>query len=1080
MYEPRGVFVVENKGKNERLKIQEIRFLSDQPLDADKEREMRFGHLGIVDNLKNIVNICPTPFTIGLFGKWGTGKTTILDALKRKFHASEIAVVIINAWKHEGDALRRTFLQDTINQLQEKQGNKQYLGKEVKLSANLRVPISRTFSSKIANYSLIWPLLLALAVLAGVGVLINVYSPNNLGTYLSTVSGGGLIAGILLWLLQRSVTTETTTITTDRFQDPEEFEHEFKVIINQVSAEKLLVIIDNLDRVSCDKAIELLSTIKTFLEQDKCVFLIACDAEAIKRHLESLYGLESENSVGVSTFDGDEYLRKFFNTYLIIPEFIDTELHTYTEKLLNESNLLTPDRKDVAYVITKAFRDNPRQIKQFINTLVAHLLLAEQREISGELPKNKVTKNVAYLAKDLIIRLQFSEYYNSWTRGELDKSDISELDDFLRATKPIDVDDNRPFRYLKLSEQEIEIPEIRDLQLAFQDNNVDHASQIIERFKVDVVKLSALNRFASSFVNDNRGRGLLLFNIVSSVLTTVKKLGIEFDKHFYHDVAELLNDDGQLGNQLQNFDPNIIFGEVLSSDETQRDELIHRYSKLFEEPNNIKRDDRDTYIKAVLQEFMRHTDWLNKDRRREIRNAIAQNYCNYEILSMFIGKPDEQKKFLHEETLSKFIGEISEGDLEEPERLRGKINLLMELKPVTTDKNLSDIFMQFTSLLKAENAKPDRTEKQVLLTCIEEIVGNYGEQITHLPKDIIDSFAEQILGGVNALAQPGRKGIFMPLCIWLVGVVADPLQSKINAVINSFFAGASSDDLAIVFNKIRGKHDREELVKSYNATLKQRVLSDQSIFDYLYDIAAKDTKTDWLTGLIQVDHKRAINKLEQLNYRVNDKKSVLSAISNKINQLPQIMQRKELYTAFNRMRCANDAGLKGEFGKIIKALLRDDNPDHQNIGLDLLHDATYLSQTQKRDIAIDTIEWLSSLPPATAYQPSAAKSVLLAWSLLTTPPKEKFLYYVFDILVRRGSTTQSIQLGLNIIGQIEPRLKYEDYSGYFDDIFSRAETETDPNIKSLLVNALKSLDPKDLNDQNKSFWQKVRKLSSPG
>ncbi len=66
------------------------------------------------------------------------------------------------------------------------------------------------------------------------------------------------------------------------------------------------------------------------------------------------------------------------------------------------------------------------------------------------------------------------------------------------------------------------------------------------------------------------------------------------------------------------------------------------------------------------------------------------------------------------------------------------------------------------------------------------------------------------------------------------------------------------------------------------------------------------------------------------------------------------------------------------------------------------------------------------------------------------------------------------------MGEIDPRVKYEDYSTYFDDVLSRAETETDPNIKSLLVNGSKTLDPKDLNDQNKSFWQKARKLSPPG
>ncbi|MBE9501314.1 MAG: hypothetical protein IMY87_02665, partial [Chloroflexi bacterium] len=315
---------MENTKNNNKLsQTQEIKFLSDQPLGADREQEMRFGHPSIVKTLKKVVLTCPTPFTIGLFGKWGTGKTTILDALKNKFHATEIAVVRIDAWKHEGDALRRTFLQDTINQLQEKEDEKQYLSTSVKLSENLRVPISRTFRSGIKpNWSLLWALLLILATLLAGGFLIHALSPNNFGTYLSTVIGGGLIVGILLWLLQQSVTTETITTTTDRFQDPHEFEMEFKKIINQVAAKKLLIVIDNLDRVSCEKAIELLSTIKTFLEQKKCVFLIACDADAIKKHLESLYAPDSDNLEGTSTLDGDEFLRKFFNSCLIIPEFI--------------------------------------------------------------------------------------------------------------------------------------------------------------------------------------------------------------------------------------------------------------------------------------------------------------------------------------------------------------------------------------------------------------------------------------------------------------------------------------------------------------------------------------------------------------------------------------------------------------------------------------------------------------------------------------------------------------------------------------------------------------------------------------
>lgn len=55
--------------------------------------------------------------------------------------------------------------------------------------------------------------------------------------------------------MQNSVSSATTTIIVERFQDPQQFEREFKRIIGLVDAEKLLLIIDNLDRVSGEKAV---------------------------------------------------------------------------------------------------------------------------------------------------------------------------------------------------------------------------------------------------------------------------------------------------------------------------------------------------------------------------------------------------------------------------------------------------------------------------------------------------------------------------------------------------------------------------------------------------------------------------------------------------------------------------------------------------------------------------------------------------------------------------------------------------------------------------------------------------------
>jgi len=105
--------MVNRKVKNqETIENAEFKFLSDMPLSADQEQQVRFGHVGIAENLRQVVLKCPTPFTIGLFAKWGTGKTTILNLLRKRLEETSKAIAITNvdAWKYEGDSLRRQFL----------------------------------------------------------------------------------------------------------------------------------------------------------------------------------------------------------------------------------------------------------------------------------------------------------------------------------------------------------------------------------------------------------------------------------------------------------------------------------------------------------------------------------------------------------------------------------------------------------------------------------------------------------------------------------------------------------------------------------------------------------------------------------------------------------------------------------------------------------------------------------------------------------------------------------------------------------------------------------------------------------
>jgi predicted KAP-like P-loop ATPase len=58
--------------------------------------------------------------TVGLEGEWGAGKSTVIRLLQEKLKAErqdKTFVFYIDAWEHEGDHLRRVFLEMLIERL---------------------------------------------------------------------------------------------------------------------------------------------------------------------------------------------------------------------------------------------------------------------------------------------------------------------------------------------------------------------------------------------------------------------------------------------------------------------------------------------------------------------------------------------------------------------------------------------------------------------------------------------------------------------------------------------------------------------------------------------------------------------------------------------------------------------------------------------------------------------------------------------------------------------------------------------------------------------------------------------------
>lgn len=1075
------------ESKSENIKIERIKYFPDQPITADKERDVLFGHLDIADNLRKIIINCPVPFTIGLFGKWGSGKTTILNMLEKKLqdNKKKFAVVYFDAWKYAGDSLRRTFLRQLENQLK----NKEYIPEDYKVKEKSETGIQKEITNKFTfnGFNIICLIFLALIIF---------FLWQNPEVNKNTLASGALISAIIILLIDKIFTKEKIFINLEPLKDPYEFEKEFKRITESILSQNLLVIIDNLDRCTHNKAVELLSTIKTFLAKDtnvnennKCIFLIACDDEAIKAHLKNVFTKSQNDGGAEDSFSADEFLRKFFNVSLRIPDFIDTELQTYTEELLKETNISQFKAPNISYVITTAFRENPRQIKQFINILIAVFFLAKNREESKNpliIPKGVITENVAFLAKFLIIQQKYPKEYKTIKELYLDIDEIENIGKadykaFLEATKTISVSEIRPFIYLKQSEEELIIPGVKELELCLIDNKQEIVKEKIKKLKVNPDYIKNLNRFILSLIEKNiiKNRIPSLFNIISSSLEALRHNKLELEQRYYDKISYLLSDKRYLKNELEKFQASLIFNEILvKCNARDRKEIIDKYLNILGQTKEDTKEPRISIDEAsiIFKLLQERKKWLSQNQKGRMRQRLNENYYSFpEVLSIFSEDEQSKKEFISEDTILKFVSTFSDADVGSQQIVNEKVKLLLRFKEIITPKIAQEIIASFCDLLSIENLRAYREEKENLLECIENIFHVLHDHILNIKdKSVLNSFADIIIQSVNKFGKWNQRKIFIFICLKIVNMLEGTPNSNINTIIQNFFSNTEIDSLKFVFGKL-GEKEQTELITKYSGVFQQRVLQHQFIFNYLYPRAPQDVRIQWMTNFISSQLQRALEKLKELSYKVDDKKVVIETLLQTAKNVA-FQEKNNIYKTINKMKCANSKELRNVFASQIKPLLKSEDKNQQKVGYIAFQEAAHFSETLKRNIAREVVEWLRSLQPSDAGQIYTVKSVLISWDILESPVKKDYIDFIFDKLIKRGINIDNIRLGFEIFYEVKP--KYEEYSTYFDDVFARLESEGNDQIKTEIKSGLLNpkLKPPKTNKKNRDFWNKLEKL----
>lgn len=287
-------------------------FVPDLPADSDSF-ETNKAYKRIVSAIVEVVSSTNNDgMSIGVEGTWGAGKTTIINLLRNELCSSsgndqgqpQIRVIAFDAWAHEGDPLRLTFLETLkegliteawINkstweeQLDIISGRKDIIDTTSDyglgwfdyfvafsfflipvgvafLQAGVRNGITLDRSQPVA-WNFLMGLVLCLATpLLGLGRLIKSPASSKETTSHSQKTRQSFLA----LLLNRTLSAGRTIVVKTPEPTSTEFEKQFKNMMSDAldkdQERRVVLVIDNLDRVQRSQAVAIWSTLQTFLQ----------------------------------------------------------------------------------------------------------------------------------------------------------------------------------------------------------------------------------------------------------------------------------------------------------------------------------------------------------------------------------------------------------------------------------------------------------------------------------------------------------------------------------------------------------------------------------------------------------------------------------------------------------------------------------------------------------------------------------------------------------------------------------------------------------------------------------------------
>jgi len=424
-----------------------------------------FRHKDLSKNIANVINNdnYKTPYNIALIGKWGLGKSSLLKFIEPQI-SKKCEVFTINAWKYEKESLKKKFLKSICEEITKKKISSfdnflNLISKILKKQQVKPIPLKETIEIFLKKFGKFLICLFVISLIYSF-ITANLYLLSKHADYAEVFSGGfrdvifkggnyyfeNLSANFLLPLLVTIIGLYLTSIL-DKVKTPiniqlpisdaDDYEiiliAEIDALLQKKKKDKVVVIIDDLDRLSTTKIVEALETLKSLMEIKNCIFIVPFDDTLIKNALEKkvISQVDSEHQ----TIKSELILDKLFQFKFYMPPLIKSDIKDYTIDMIKREapdfvSLFTIN--EVSYfdeIIKKTIIYNgletPRQIKKIVNVLSNNLLILNER------CKYKVTENsllnrdgLHLLSKLSVLQADFNDFYDTLY---IDNSNIENL-----------------------------------------------------------------------------------------------------------------------------------------------------------------------------------------------------------------------------------------------------------------------------------------------------------------------------------------------------------------------------------------------------------------------------------------------------------------------------------------------------------------------------------------------------------------------------------------------------------------------------------------------------------------------------